>query len=475
MSTPVADQNVSLALARFIANTRFEHLNQQALRQTRYALLDAVGVSIAATTLGEGVNTFVEWVNEQQAQGQCKVLGHAFLTSASLAAFANGALAHALDFEDAHDQALVHPNAAVIPAVLAIAQCQNQSQVLSNALSQEKVSAKQLLTAIAVGCEITCRLGYAAAELFDQYGWYPPPIFSAYGATAAAAKLLNLNEQQILDAFSLTLSQATCSAEIKHNPQSQVRAIRDAFPAQAGVVSAQLAAKGLSGFSQPLEGKDGFFAGFSRGQYDPVALTAGLGETFAIADISFKPWPSCRGTHIPIELVLDLCRDNKLASADIEAITVYSNSLNRMLAEPIASKRAPTTAIDGKFSIPFCVAAAVIDGNVDLNSFAAQSLSKPAVLALASKVSYRVDTSYNSPLMARVELLLRDGRTLLAEASNAMGCPARGLTKAMLIGKFTHCLGHSKKTSNHDNASQLADIICHLDQQDQLGPFFELL
>ncbi|MBL4827111.1 MAG: MmgE/PrpD family protein [Spongiibacteraceae bacterium] len=357
MSTQADEGNLSYALAQFITSVEFSQLSTQAIRQTRYALLDALGVSIAASTLGEGVNTFIDWVQEQQVPGRCSVFGQTFLTSASMAAFANGSLAHALDFEDSHDQALVHPNAAVIPAVLAVAQ------------EQGNISGKDLLTAIAVGCEVSCRLGFAAASALDKNSWYPPPIFSAYGATAAVAKLLALNEQQILDAFSLTLSQATCSAQIKHNSRSHIRAIRDAFPAQTGVVSAQLAKKGLLGFSQPFEGRDGFFAGFSRGEFDAAALTESLGECFAIEDVSFKPWPCCRGTHIPIELALRLCRERHLSSADIDSITVTSNALNRMLAEPISNKRAPITAIDAKFSIPFVLPVPSLAGKLTLILF----------------------------------------------------------------------------------------------------------
>lgn len=460
---------ISRTLARFIVDARFRDLDLRALQQTRYAVLDALGVSIAATTLGEGVTTFIEWVKEQQASGPCSVLAQGFLTTPSMAAFANGALAHALDFEDAHDGALVHPNAAVIPAALAIAQ------------SREDVTAGEFLIAIAVGCEVTSRLGMAAARIFDQNSWYPPPILSAYGATAAAAKLLKLNEQQILDGFSLCLSQATCSAEIKHNSQSHIREIRDAFPAQTAVVSAQLAQKGLAGFEQPLEGKDGFFAGFTRGNYDSKILTDGLGETFAIADISFKPWPSCRGTHIPIEMSLDLCAENSVSSDMVNSVTVYSNNLNRMLAEPIVDKRTPRTAIDAKFSIPFCVACAVVNGNVDLNSFSAESLINPSILEVAAKVNYRVDDKYSSPVNGRVEILLNDGRMYAAEALDALGSPARPLSAVQLLQKFRHCLSHSANSRHVDiardtnKAEQLAAIVLNLGEDNSLHPLFSYL
>ena len=422
-----------------------------------------MGVSIAASSLVECVQTFVDWVREQNASGPCKVLGQNFTTSASLAAFANGALAHALDFEDAHDKALVHPNAAVIPAAIALAQSLND------------VSGKELLLAIVVGCEITCRWGYAVASVMDQSHWYPPPILSAYGATAAAAKLLKLNEQQLLDAWSLTLSQATCSAEIKHNSQSHIRAVRDAFPAQAGVVSAQLAGKGVAGFAQPLEGKDGFLAAFTRGDSDHTCLTENLGTSFAIDELSFKPWPSCRGTHVPMELTKNLIEKHGVRASDIESVSVYGNQLNRMLSEPLDSKRKPATAIDAKFSIPFCVASMIVHGDVDLSSFSQKKLTDEAITAMAHKVNYLVDIDFTSPLMAKIEMFLTDGRTLQSHASNALGCPQRPLSENQLVDKFTHCIGYSANRGNTDQAQDFATLLLSLDEQENLETLFSYL
>lgn len=454
---------ISKDLAEFIVSARFKNLSARAVEQTRYALLDALGVSLAATTLGEGVDAFVSWAEEQGAKPTCKVFGHSFKTSASMAAFANGSLAHALDFEDAHDQALVHPNAAVIPAVLAVAQAAG------------KASGKDILLAIAVGCEVTCRLGFAVAAKLDAYSWYPPPILSAYGAAAAAAKILELSAEQIITAFSLLLSQATCSAEIKHNSQSHIRAVRDAFPAQQAVIATQLAKNGVVGFQHPLEGKDGFFAGFSKGQYDKAMLTNQLGDMFAIEDLSFKPWPSCRGTHTSIELVTGLCQAHDLKSDDIENIVVTSNSLNKMLAEPIADKRKPKSAIDAKFSIPFCIATAVVNGPVNLDSFSAESLSNPSVLSFANKVNYRINSDFSSPLMSKVEVRLSNGDTLTAEADNALGCPARPLSEDQLVEKFRHCLSFSKNSEHKSQAKKIADVILSIDTLDNLSKFYSLL
>ena len=240
-------------------------------------------------------------------------------------------MSHAIDFEDSHDEASVHPNAAVIPAALAIAE------------SIGSVSGKELITALALGSDVVCRLGLALKEDPIKYGWYIPPILSAYGATAAACKLLKLNPTQILDALSLTLCQATCSAELTHNPHSVVRAIRDAFSAKAGVLSALLAQRGITGYEQPLEGRAGLFKLYARRHYSLSALTIKLGEIFEGANVSFKPWPSCRGTHPYIEATLKLMKKHDLKPDDIKEIRyiIAPTLANKVLCEPLKKKKKP--------------------------------------------------------------------------------------------------------------------------------------
>ena len=156
-----------------------------------------------------------------------------------------------------------------------------------------------------------------------------------------------------------------------------IRAVREAFPAQIAVQAAQLARRGVRGFDAPLEGRDGFFRLFAANRYDAAALFADLGSRWHIEQLSFKPWPSCRGTHAAIECALELRREIDLR--DIHAIRIEGNEVQRMLAEPAQRKRAPQTAIDAKFSLPFTVATALVAGKVDLDSFTPTARVHPGV------------------------------------------------------------------------------------------------
>ena len=226
-----------------------------------------------------------------------------------MAAFANGSLAHALDFEDTY---FIHPNAAAIPAALAVAE------------SIGDVTGKAFLTALTLGSDMVCRLSRTLARDGNsiEYGWYIPPILNVYGAVTAASKLMGLNTNQLIDAFSLAMCQVTCSAQLIHSPNSLVRGIRDAFSAKSGVLSAILAQQGITGFDEPFEGKAGFFTMYARGNYDRDSLTKDLGKVFLNADVSFKPWPSCAGTHPYIGAMLQLADKYDINPDDVEGTCI---------------------------------------------------------------------------------------------------------------------------------------------------------
>jgi 2-methylcitrate dehydratase PrpD len=467
-----AAPGLSRTLARFAAQTRFETLPAGAVATTKRCLLDGLGTMLAASTLGEGCDRFVELAREQGGHEQSTVFGHGCKVPALMAAFANGSMAHALDFEDAHDRSLTHPNAATIPAALAIAEAVTHARH-ANTNTSAKVSGKALITALAIGSELVCRLGGAVRVALDDYGWYPPPIFGAFGATAAAGHLLGLGEGAMLDAFSLALAQATCSAEIKHAPDSWLRAVRDAFAAKTGVLSAQLAHKGVRGSQAPFEGRAGLFALYARGHYDPGSITLGLGESYALEEISFKPWPTCRGTHAFIEAALALARLHAIDPARISAVRAVGHPIAMMLFQPVAQKRRPSTAIDAKFSIPFTVATALCHGGVALHHFAPEALADPQVLALAACVEFDVTTADRHRLehatAGALEIETADGQRHRREVPVPQGHPSHPISDDALIAKFMDCCRHARSRLDPEAARRIVDRIFELDRLDDVA------
>jgi 2-methylcitrate dehydratase PrpD len=452
---------VSDILAAHIASATWDSLPEPARDGARRVMLDATGVIFAASGLSPEAAPFIT-LARANGPGPCAILGTTQRVQPLGAALANGALAHAVDYEDAFDLAPAHPNASLVPVLLALAQ------------SQGPVDGKRFLTALAVGGDIACRIALSLRQPMEQGGWYPPPIVAAFGAVAGAANLLGLSPEQVKDALSLVLCQVTMPGEIKYSQRTVLRAVREAFPAQAALTAALLARDGVAGFETPLEGKAGFFALYAGGQFDVADLTDRLGAHYWGAELTFKPWPSCRGTHPFIEMALDLQAAHGFAHADVARIAVHVDDVQAMLVEPLARKQAPAVAIDAKFSIPFTTALALVRGGVKLDDFGPQSLGDAQILALAAKIApvAQAAPTWRRGVGGAMVIDLADGRSLRAQVDNALGCPARPLSDAAQRAKFADCLSRAARPVAQREAGVLAQAILTLDRCADVGALF---
>jgi len=431
-----AARGPSALLAQIASTTTLDAVPAAAIRAAKWSLLDALGVMLGAGGLEEACEPFCRLAREvSPAGGRCLLIGTDIHVPAPLAAFANGALAHALDYEDAYDGAPLHPNAALMPAALAM------SQHLGN------LSGAELLIALVVGADVTCRMGLALEASPEDWGWYPPPLLNSIGAATAAGRLAALNASQMIDAWSLSLCQNSISKEFKRTADSTLRAVREAYPSQAGWMGAALARGGARGFEQPLEGESGFFRLYAANRYSRQRLVRDAGVVFEGAHVSYKPWPSCRGTHTYVEAALAWYRDGVRAE-DIAQIQMLGGAIQQMLGEPIERKRAPVTAIDAKFSAPFCVSSALIHGELTLDSFTSAALGDARVLALARRAALSLDPQSPAEgdlIAGTTSLQLRDGRTLQRTITHPLGSPAQPLSEQQLIAKFSDCAAHARR------------------------------
>lgn len=428
-----------------------------AVEGAKRSLLDAIGVSMAASRLAPECRPFVELVRAERAAPVCAILGFGERTSPLGAALANGALAHALDFEDAHDTALVHPNAPVVPVLLALAE------------SGSEIDGRRFLAAMAIGCDLTCRLSLAAGDRLRARGWYPPSLLAGLGATAAGASLLGLDKRATLDAFSLVIGQLGSHAELLHSPASVMRSVRDAFPAHAALSAVLLARNGVRGYDRPLEGASGFFPVYTGEPANEQILLEGLGETYAGSEISFKPWPSCRGTHSFVEGALTLAHEHALDVDEIEHVQlVASPMVGSIVAEPRAQKLRPETIIDAKFSAYFTTALAFKERQVTLDAFAADRLSDPELLALADRIEFEADPSLDAS-SGRVAVSTMGGETHVHEVTTLAGSPANPLSREQLVDKFIDCARHAVRPLDASRGRRFAERILRLEEVDSVA------
>jgi len=387
------------------------------------ALLDTIGVALAGAT--EPAARAVQRVVAADGAGPCRVLGTSLRASAGNAAMANGTAAHALDYDDMCFVSLAHPSAPLVAASLAAAEVAG-------------ASGRALLDAYIVGFEIEGRLGRAMNPRHYQRGWHCTATLGTIGAAAAASRLLGLDASAAGHALAIAASEAS---GVKENFGTMVKPLHAGLAARNGVVAALLAREGMTASAAAIEGPQGFLQAMDSGLLTLGEVSADLGTRWEILDtgITIKLYPSCAGTHPTLDALLDLKRRERFTADEVEAIDVGVDPI----VPTILIYDRPSTGLEGKFSMPFCAAAAVVDGRVGIDTFEPSKMRDPSILALQARVTMRVDPSLDAsapPLtQARVCVRLRDRHVLAASADGARGYPQRPASDEELATKFLSC------------------------------------
>jgi 2-methylcitrate dehydratase PrpD len=430
-------QDSSVVLARFASQVTHVTLPDPVVSVVERQLLDTLGVMLAASGIGEGCREIVELVTRQGGTPESTVLGSTVRLPAVAAAFANGALAHALDFDDIYEPGASHVAAATVPAVLALVE-----------RSPTPVPGTEVLAALAAGGEVICRLGRAVAS---DDGSVPTKLSSQllgyFGAAAAAGRLLRLGPDRMLSAFGLALMQAAGTMEVVHATASVGKCIYEAFSNQGGVQSALLAELGVPAPTASLEGAAGLFRAHFDGHYDRAVLLEDLGARFLLRDVSFKLWPASKVTHPFVEAALELTARPEVRAEAIETITVSVGPWGRAFCEPLAERAHPPTSAAAKNSIPFTVARALANRRLTLADFTETRLDEQPARALAERVRVRFAPELATPGATEpgmVEVRLTSGDTVVARVETARGHPSRPLAFDGVVTKFRECAGYAR-------------------------------
>ena len=434
MTDPPTELTMVQQLAAFAVSCRREGIPEAVERSVRRRVADTLGVSIAAQELDTS-RAAVAYVLDQGGREDAHVIGEDTRVPAAQAAFANGVLAHSLDYDDTHLPSVLHPSASVIPAALAVAEATG-------------CDGDALVSGIAAGLEICVRLGMAGFEpstrnsVFFEYGQHATSICGAIGAAAAAATLLDLDEAGIGHAMGIAVSFAGGVIE-GNRTGGTVKRTHCGWAALGGVTAAQLAARGFTGPPTALEGKFGFFAAFLKGRYDPDWVTRGLGEEWEVPGIFFKPYPANHFTHAGIDAAIRM-RAAGLRPDDVESIELgIASHTVRSIGEPLAVKQRPTTGYQGQFSGPYTVVAALMGGGglgLGLGDFDDALVNDPVRRELMAKVTVVADPTcdeifpYQFPAILRVTT--KDGRRLEEQVLTSRGGPDRPLSDAELRRKL---------------------------------------
>ncbi|MFH1087336.1 MAG: MmgE/PrpD family protein [Chloroflexota bacterium] len=452
----MAQTGVSRALAEMVANLKYEDLPADVVQTTKNDILDTIGVIVAASTQAEEPRGLIELVIESGGKEESSIIPYGNKVPCYMAAFANGSMGHALDYDDMA-YPIGHVGVSTVPAALAI--CERIG----------RVGGKELLTAVATGSEVFLRLGEAVGSDAAREEWFLTPVLGVFGSAASSGRLLGLSSKQLLSAFGIALSQAAGSKQI--GVGGRVRATYPAFPAKAGVLSSLMAGKGVTASDDSFEGKAGLFRVYFHDQYDASRLLTGLGKTFGSKRIGFKPWGACGHIHMYIDAAIQLVKKHRMSIDSIEAvIPCVSPYLLRFLCEPLEERRRPANGISAKFSIPFTVAVAIARQWVSLADFTPEGLRNAEVLELAGRVEPQV-----GPDVGRVEIRTRDGKRYSEKVAYPLGFPENPLSNQQIEAKFRECLSFSASPLPEGTADRVIGLVGKLEELEDVRDIIKLV
>ena len=412
-------------LARFAADLAFERIPPEVVASVRLRALDILGIALAAST-GETApalrGALEGWTAGQG--GPCTVVGTKLGAPAPLAALANGALAHGLDFDDTHAASITHASAVVLPTVLALGEAAG-------------ADGRRAVTAAVAGLEAITRLGMAAPGAFHARGWHATAVCGAFAATLAAGRLEGLDADRLAAALGIAGSLASGVLEFLEDG-SWVKRLHPGWAAHSGIVAAGLARGGFTGPATILDGRFGFYRTFLGVEPDPAPFRT-LGTEWETLRIGFKPYPCCHYNHAYLDCALALRHAHGLTPEAIAAVEcrVPAGEVP-IVCEPREAKLRPRTPYDAQFSLAYSVAAALVDGRVGLDTYAPARIADERVLALAARVTHAVDPDSRFPdgFPGWVRVRLRDGRVLEAREPDGRGGARRPIEPQAVVAKF---------------------------------------
>ncbi|WP_120008712.1 MmgE/PrpD family protein [Teichococcus vastitatis] len=444
-SVPVTEH-----LSGFAAGVALADLPPEVVARTRLLVLDLAGNAVRARHDAESTPALLAAVRALGLdRGDSRVFGDGATYAPAGAALINATLGHSLDFDDTHAEAVVHPGAPVIPAALAAAEMTG-------------ASGAEVIAGIVAGYEVALRLALAlpAGAHYDR-GYHPSATCGAFGAAAAAGRVFGLDAADIASAFGIALSQSAGSLQFLANG-AWTKRFQVGWAGMAGLVAATLAREGFKGAAAPLEGRHGFLNAYSPAPV-PERAVRDLGQVFELMATGVKPYPSCRWGHAGIDAALALREELGLRPEEIEGATLGISRAGLLLVgEPAARKADPQNIVDGQFSGPFVIAAALATGRMDWDSY--KALHDPLIRGLMPHIACENDPEIEAEFPANMsgKLTLRArGEVFTRTVIVPKGEPANFPSEAELRGKFS---GLADAVLGAERATALAEEVLRLDR-----------
>jgi 2-methylcitrate dehydratase PrpD len=411
--------NETRRLAAFCAGVALDQLPGEVIRKAKACILDYIANVYGSLEL-DAVSRVVSYVRTLGGPETATALGCGFKTGIHQAAFLNGVTAEAIEAQDGLRFGGNHSGTAVIPAALAVAE-------------ELGLGGKEVIEGVVAGYEAANRISAAVHPSHTLSGFLPTGTCGTFGAACAAARLMGLDEEGMLNALGNAGYVVPLSMGEQLMGGFTVKIIQGGQAASAGLTASGLARAGITGAPYVLEGSE-LNGGFTQitidGEPALDRITDRLGEHYTLMDVYFKPYTACRHTHGAAQAILNLVRENIFDPEEVESLDVHTYGIALLaVGKPISAKDSFVTA---QFSIPYVVSAALLDRELGPKQLTEERVADPVLLEFSKKVQVHCDDELNKvypeKTSSRVELNLKGSRKLVKQIDIPKGDPRDPMT-----------------------------------------------
>ena len=442
-------------IAQAVAGASYEKMPAAATQIAKMCLLDCLGVALAA--LGEPTARIITGhVRRLGGKPESHVIGGGFKTCAQFSALANGTIAHALDFDDYAITSACHPTVVLFPSIFALA-------------SRDGLSGRKIIEAYLAGWEVGSRLGNELASALQGRGWHPTSTIGTLAATAACAKLLGLTVAQTETALGIAASEAS---GLNRNFGTDTKPLHAGHSASHAITAVLLAQQGFSANQQALEGAGGFCRVLA--ERDCEAVPEMEGSMDILGAYAIKPYPACGLAHRCIEATIHLAGKHHISPEQVALVECHVPPMfEKILVYP-----RPRNGLEGKFSMQYCIATALLERRMTLRQFEDERVVSARARDIMPKVKMvflqGVEHMNMVAIAQSVRITLRDGSEYFHEVEWAKGSAGNPMSWDEVVDKFRSCAEAALSSGDMNrviellanleslaNIDELMEILCH--------------
>lgn len=449
-------------LARNVVNTVYNDLPPEVIISTKKEIIDTLGVTLAASSRPE-IKKYVDLFKSFGGREDSSVFASDLKLPVTHAGQVNSAMAWCLDFDAVIDNGPTHHCVVNIPACFAAAEYKGG------------ISGKEIITALALGDDLTARLLYATIYKQGRHraGWNFASLYGGIVSAGITGKILGFDENKMVSALGIGYERS--SGTLQAINDGTINKAAD-FSVGNGILGALMVERGITATKNWVEGEFGLFNLYHCGGYSRENLLKDLGKVFHGIDLTLKPYPCCRGTHAYIDAALTLVNQHDIKPEEVREITASGSRLGYSLSVPKEFKSNPPNTTASQFSVPWTIAAAIANRKVSISSFTSEAIKNPIILEICTKINSEMDPALDAigPHSVRVKMVTDKG-TFVREVHDPTGSPLNPMSFEQCVGKFQDCVSYSIKPLPEKTIVRVIDMIENLEKVKDVNEFIKLI